>query len=474
MNKMNFDDLMYLLGEENTIEEITNSNASHEFSKNYERNKMKMIKKQNYIEKQSKIHPIIDKGHKKITSKKSVVLMASIVAALGVSITAYAAVKQFTFTTAKNEDTGTLTHIIEADPTSTKIPKIKIIPEYLPEGYIEMPDTPGKYHPVGDTSSGITIDSVAGQKQLNDPYISTVEDTTIGGIKAQILTRDGVDYNKIIYLFYEEDGQIIEIYGHKNVAEEELIKVAENVHYEVIPGSFVEIDNSTSSPLPDNSNVYHGPVITSDYIFSIGETRKDVAAKIDTHDLHPSYTVNSIEVMDKLPSEINQTDIFRLDAYKESINDDGTLKAHERTNRSWWENNKMNTETEVVGRKFLYVTLTLNNEYDEELKLINVYPRVNFLEKGENNTLKESIKNNYLSKDKLQIDNAPFYFDQSDYEKKNFFFCDLASKETKEVHLAYIIDEDLIDDAYITFNLSGYGINPVSTSPVKNYIKVTK
>lgn len=474
MNKMNFDDLMYLLGEENTIAEIVNSNDSHKFSKNYERNKMKMIKKQNYIEKQSKIHPIIDKGHKKINLKKSVVLMASIVAALGVSITAYAAVKQFTFTTTKNEDTGTLTHIIEADSTSTKIPKIKIIPEYLPEGYIEMADTPGKYHPIGDTSSGITIDSVAGQKQLNDPYTSTVEDTTIGGIKAQILTRDGVDYNKIIYLFYEEDGQIIEIYGHKNVAKEELIKVAENIHYKVIPGSFVEIDNSTSSPVPDDSNVYHGPVITSDYIFSIGETRKDVAAKIDTHDLHPSYTVNSIEVMDKLPADIDQSGIDRPDAYKESINDDGTLKTHERINRSWWENNKMNTETEVVGRKFLYVTLTLDNEYDEEIKLINVCPSINFFERGENNTLKGSIKNTYLSKDEIQIENAPFYFDQSDYEEKDFFFCDLAAKETKEVHIAYVIDEDLIDNAYIAFNLSGFSSGSGNSSLMENYIKVTK
>ena len=54
MTKMNLDDLMYLLGEENTIEEIVNSNDSHKFSKNYERNKMKMIKKQNYIENSRK------------------------------------------------------------------------------------------------------------------------------------------------------------------------------------------------------------------------------------------------------------------------------------------------------------------------------------------------------------------------------------------------------------------------------------
>lgn len=72
-----------------------------------------------------------------------------------------------------------------------------------------------------------------------------------------------------------------------------------------------------------------------------------MAAKIDTHDLHPSYTVNSIEVMDKLLADIDQSGIDRPDAYKESINDDGTLKTHERINRSWWENNKMNTETEV-------------------------------------------------------------------------------------------------------------------------------
>ncbi len=68
----------------------------------------------------------------------------------------------------------------------------------------------------------------------------------------------------------------------------------------------------------------------------------------------------------------------------------------------------------------------------------------------------------------LQMDNAPIYFDQSDYEGKSFFFSDFSPNETKETHLVYAVDEDKIDNAYIRFEQSG------TTSFVGNYIKVTK
>ena len=82
--------------------------------------------------------------------------------------------------------------------------------------------------------------------------------------------------------------------------------------------------------------------------------------------------------------------------------------------------------------------------------------------------LSDSLGDYWGNGNELQMDNAPIYFDQSDYEGGHFYFCDFAPNETKETHLIYAVDEDKIDNAYINFDQSG------TTSFVGSYIKVTK
>lgn len=141
------------------------------------------------------------------------------------------------------------------------------------------------------------------------------------------------------------------------------------------------------------------------------------------------------------------------------------MKDYERINEQKWEDNKLNTITETVGMKFVDVTLTIKNPFNRELKDVNIYPRMYSLIKSSDDTLQKEYSYGGC---KLQIDGAPFYFDQSDYEGRYFFFSDFAPNETKETHLIYAVDEDKIDDAYINFEQSG------TSSFVGSYIKVTK
>ncbi len=55
---------------------------------------------------------------------------------------------------------------------------------------------------------------------------------------------------------------------------------------------------------------------------------------------------------------------------------DGTLKDYKRVSEEKWGNNKMNTITETVGIKYVYVTLSMKNPFDKELKDINIYPKI--------------------------------------------------------------------------------------------------
>ncbi|MPM63559.1 hypothetical protein SDC9_110439 [bioreactor metagenome] len=413
---------------------------------------MKIINNQEFTEN-------IGKKGKKIMKKKIIVLIAAMTATLAITATAYGAVRKYLVTTNKNEETGTLTYNIQTETAPTKVPVMKVVPGYIPEGYIETSNALGKYHPNGDLSvGGITICQPFYTNQFKEVYVSDVEEVTLGGVKAQILTREGMEYKHIINMFYEDGGYVVTIYGANNTSLEELKKVAENIKCEQVPGEFIDLEANKATE--EKAEEFVEPTITNDHIFNIGEEIIDEWAPYR----NPIFTINKIEVLEKLP-ELDKNCFYDYNKYLEFTNEDGTLKKYERVNSRKWENNKMNTVTETVGMKFVAVNLTMRNPFDKELKNINVYPRVYSMEKTSKGTLKSL---NDYSGCELSMDNAPFYFDQSDYEGKNFYFCDFAPNEIKEVYLVYAVDEDQIDNAYIKFNQSG------NAACVGSYIKMTK
>lgn len=476
--KEDIDKLLYLLGEENAIEELKYPKGKHRFSEKYERRKLEMIKKYDNEETKSEeqVEKFIGKGRKRIW-KRSVILAASITAVLGISLTAYGAVRMYNIAMSKDEKTGTVVYDINSDVT--EIPAINIIPKYIPEGYIENKNAPGKYYLNDDFSlkNGITICSAYTSDKLDHAYVSDVENTTIGGVKAQILTREGLEFNRIILLFFEEDSQIIQIYAAENFPDDELIKVAENITYEVIPGEFIDIKANSEAAKNEQEVIgveVKNPEIRDEDIFEINEVRNDIRTKGMT-DLN--YKVKSIEVLDKL-EEIDPAYFCKVegvldeyDNYLQYINEDGTLKEYERINSEHWENNKMNKETEMVGMKFLYLTVEVNNPTDEDMIDKYFAPRIIYLDKNSDGDLEEMLR--YPIGHELQIEDVPFYTDKGDYQGKHYRFADFKSKETYEIHLAYAVDEDYIDNAYISFNTTRY-TNLNARDVNESYIKVVK
>jgi len=104
-NKIDIDRMAYLIGEEDAMEELDKFTEPHGFSKKYEGEKMKMIKKVKNIEP----IPISNRKRKGMTKKKTIVLIAAITATLALSVTAYGINKGIIFTTSRNEETGITT-----------------------------------------------------------------------------------------------------------------------------------------------------------------------------------------------------------------------------------------------------------------------------------------------------------------------------------------------------------------------------
>lgn len=456
-----FDDLLCQMGEEETIGQFEQMEENHRFSAEYERNKERLLSRVGNSSEPLERGTYKRKGGR---MKRFAILAACLVFVLGMSVTVYAAVKYFSVRGEKEEVTGEYTYNFTADG-SQKVSKIRIIPEYLPEGFEETEEGSGKYAPGGEIgANGITISSANQYKDYKIPYVSQVEDTQFNGVKAQLLTREGIEYNHIIYLFYEEDGQVIEIFGHESVPLDELKKVAENIRYEES-----EEDEKVMAFEGTNTEItVEEPDITDQNMFTLGQETEDYSNGRIPDMTMPLFTVDSMEILDKAP-ELDQNNFRDYQEYQQWVNGDGTLKDYDRESTEW-KDNQMITHTEKVSQKYVYVTLRMKNPTDKPLKSISVYPRMVCLNKQEDGTYAYDPKME-TGGCVLQMDRAPFYFDQSDYSGKEFYYCDFKPGEEKVIHLCYAIDEDLIENSYIDFNLAGYTEEGVITS---KYIKITK
>lgn len=462
-HKRDLDKLMYLLGQENAIEELKNSTESHDFSEEYKNKKKEILKNLNYMQNRSQEDSmqIYNKKGKKIMKKKLIVLIAAITATLALSITAYDVNRRISVTENREAEKGIVTRNIESEVNSTQIPKVNIIPEYLPEGYLEINGAPGKYAHNGDPGSADQIfmyqnDYIYQNKAYN---VSSIEDTVIGDIKAKIITTEGSEYKYSIELIYEEDAQIITIGGTASL--ETLKKVAENIKYEVIPGEFLELYKPDYEEVDENE-VYIAPPIPADYVFDIGKEIKDK----NSADQGLMFTVKNVNIVDKLP-EVDQNCFWDYNEYRGLINDDGTIKDYDRSVSVKWENNQLNCVTIPAKRKFAYITLIMRNPSDTEVKDISVHPMVQYRKRAADGTL-EAFPDDTRGGNYLAGNIEPMYFDQSDYEGRHFFFCDFSPNEVKEIHLIYPIDAENADNAYINFNQSGNG------SVIGGYVKLTK
>ena len=455
-NKFDMDRIMYLIGQEDAMEELDNFTESHGFSEEYESEKMKMLNNN------SRDH-ILNKKSKGMMRKKLIVLIAAATATLAISITAYGVCKNIFFTAKRDEETGKVTYDVNSDIEVSEIPLINITPEYLPDGYLPLKGAPGKYAPNGDPSydEGILIYQNDYIYQPTSYNISNIEETTIGGVKAIINTSEGMLYKYKIDLIFEEEGQIISVGGSCSL--EELEKVAENIKFEVVPGRYLNLYdlNSTDNniympPISSIEDVYVGPVVPNNYVLDFGE-------EVDCYTLSekdPMITVNKVEIMDKLP-EVYPEYFSDYAEYLESINENGTLKDYERGVYIKGRDNDMYYRNETASRKFACVTLTLKNPFEHELNDIPVYPFIEYRTKSLDGSL-EAFPGDRRNINNIAVGKEPIYFDKSNNIGSDFLY-DLKPNETKEIHLVYLLDEDYTDVAYVTI----YGRN--STNGVNKF-----
>lgn len=384
---------------------------------------------------------------------------------------------------------------------------VEIEPTYLPEGYVYQKDGPfgGKYRNK-ETESTLTIvaynaaeldwlerigEDIGFRGYTKD---TKLEEVTVGGQKMDVYTGEGSyvdsdDTVKQLYLFNEEYGYGIWITNRSTLQADELIKVAEGMEVkvldEVVPYATeaeVEEELTKAKEAADEADTWYGRKIDSEKVHAIGEEvisplydregflvfMKEVQESAGTmpdeivDDIR--FTVKSAEFRDSISLDEFPTENFETyDQIAPWLNEDGTLKAHERAPYD-------NTDAaEIVNTKFLVVKMNAanvgNTQSQDNLESgISIAPSLTTLTLNADGTYSPPTEFYYAANEGYELQyfsgdgsSFPVYFDPQYYTEgvqglKHGLYRPIASGESLDYTLIYVVDEDQIDNACLWFS----------------------
>lgn len=434
---------MKKIGQLEQEEQFDTCMGGHVFSDDYQ------IKKQRLLNS-------VEKGQRKKYKFRSMTSAAAAAALiLGISVTAYAAVKGIKAGISSDKEKDTVQYEVTRE-SDEYIPPIEITAGYLPEGYEEW--IPGKYSPNGERGAkGISIIDAGWLRKGETLDVSGYEERQIGKARAVIIESKGYEYPWDIYLFYEDEGHVVEVMGCDELSKEEMVKVCEGITYKEAP----ELDPDGTYQAFSVDSMQDEDAVS--YEASIAVPEADFLGLNETFDANGiNYTVTDINITDNvntaLLSEENTAD---YDKVKQCMQEDGTLAPFTRKVNEWVDGELQEKELGSVPVKNVELTLRLENTGDEPNE--NVFAGMRWIkmkDRGDgvyiiNEDIPGYEKNESfrgVNTYEIALDGLPYYFDSSSYVgSEEFYFTVLNAGEQKEIHVWMAVPEDELDQAYVSF-----------------------
>lgn len=389
--------------------------------------------------------------------------------------------------------------------------EIKVQPTYLPEGYElygneeDYQGKGGKWHH-NQKDGGITIMSYNasevdalmssdGQNSfLQIAKNAEIENKTIQGMDTDVVVQQGNYENTIVknvFLFGKEVGYVVQIWHEGDLPNEELEKVAEGIKVEVTDTEVPYISEETKKAEEEagkqqmsNEKQARDLGILKEQVYQVGAEIRNTAPEIMIKEAREQgedefadmieesmatqredivFTVLEAQVRDTLaPDEFPEENFYRYEEeLKPWLNEDGTLKPHNRVKFSWFGDGDEEGLTESVNSKFVVVKMRAKaNKVGEQMDESGLYivPSLTTLTKKPDETYAlpqeayyASEKGYSLQYNSYDISSFPIYFDKvfnsEGIERlKRFCFYPINEGETLEYTVVYVVDEDFIPD----------------------------
>lgn len=462
----------------------------------------------------------------KYTKKHRTWAAVAIVAilAVGTSVVTIAANKFLSADLVEKDDK--VAYDIHVDKSVKEAHEIEVEASYIPEGYeYGEENTPygGKWHNY-DTDGSISIITYnaadldrlerSGESMfLNYTKDEHIQEIELDGMKANVFVSDGfyTDSDKTvksIYLFNEEFGYGVQVWNESNLPADEIIKVAEGLKINVLD---TVVPYATEEELAKEKasgegwekaweERYKGGVQASS-IYKIGEEIKDPMYDANDSEITEflddiRFTVQKVEVKDALPADEYPIEHY-LDYENEMaawVNNDGTLKPHERYKYSLDENGMENKEEvleESIQSKFVVVKMKAKNcgtsqtEWNKSEGVVIAPDLTTLVPRGDGNysypteNLRSANEGYSLQWTSNNSSSFPVYFDKIYFtdgikRMKDALWRPLAAGEELEYTLVYVVDEDQLDNMYLWFFSGEGGINGNGETIQTPYVKISE
>lgn len=409
------------------------------------------------IDDKSNVH------YRKRSRAMKIALVCAIVAVLGTTTAVAASTKFFGLFSEQVGDYGLDINVIKPTEEVDSPEYVKLILGYLPEGVIETPNTYGtKFSVNGEASEkcfSFSIIRVNGDYDFTINYITNSYETEINGRRVLISEREfeeNSDDTQYVFQIYFEDRQmVVSGMAMSGVTKDEVMKVIENIS--LVEGTKDDcfhdvsdaVDNEETTQMqgefPDVINEFTLSELNSTFDFSHFTVKGEVT---------PDYSITVTSIEERNNSDGLIYDYFLYNGYEfpdyeEYFNSDGSLiSTYEREDTTYGDgiNSLDKTVNTTVGRHFYVVTIdvTANGTPDEDITPFSIdHARPNLLKKD------SSGKLDYYD----GFGNAEIvYADCVDHNN----IAEIANGETRKFTYGIVVDDDVIDKAYVCFTTYDY------------------
>ena len=360
---------------------------------------------------------------------------------------------------------------------------------YLPDGVIE---DNGKYSLNGNHEEmcfTIVGERVVGTDVFTDnDVIGTVvsaEELNIGGNTAILANFDVDPYSRRFYIFYEDMAVLVTGYVTKDVPDEELRKVLENITVEEcdegehnltplsLANGFHTYEEEKSEELEEDYETIWSEVKLGQKISFDDSLEKLYKEYYTFNKCGIDYTVDKIEVLDNI-SDLHYTHFNGAtrfegakDIMNEMVDENGNFTSYTREYYQWDEKefeNKL-VKTDTATRCLVYAAVTFANTTDEprDFELFHFN-----MARFKNVNGKLEFYNESTNPDVPVLPNCGEVVYNDDYDDENgCYYVYLDPHSTKTVHIGFLADTDQLDNLYL-FTDESYTGSHIVFNPVKS------
>ncbi|MDA1569255.1 anti-sigma factor [Bacillus cereus] len=446
---------IYELAEKIALDDFDKSEEQHEFSHTY------TCKKKLFME-EMKLKG--ERPQKK--SKRHRMLIAAACLLIGMPTTVFGAVKVYNMIVQKQNYEVNVSVTNKDTKKADKWYKLKI--DKLPENMEAIDDSAMKYSFKDNYALGgfsFALWRVGGNSDFPTLYSKSYEEQEINGKKAVIVHREtgnkDLMFNRVIFLYFKEEGIMLQSYIGNDINEEQMIDVLGSISLE--PTS-----KEKSSHISDYDKKYFSQegkttkVIPlkkdSKRLFHIGQ-KVPVTISMDQSQIE--YVIEKVEVFDSIKDfkqeNFNEMGLGRL-SENQALDQGGQLIPYRRDEYKVGNGkdsiDKL-VESKLIHPKFVYLTTTVKNIGKQETEEIYMHPSIQVL-KGKGNVW------NYAGKDGIAERNIMTgevdYLEPHGDGKSFYNIGSITPGQTVKVNLGYFVDEDKLDSIFLdAFNYRGTG-----------------